>query len=182
MNVKCLLCFIAFLAAVNIQAQQTNTFSLEAKMKHIVKKTFTIDLPSDWKETNESSDETPIYESIDGADQLTVSIMQTKQGLSHEELKETFRQLVETRRKTENELSSGQTKLSDYQIKDDGDSLRTNFVGFEKAYDRRFINLILCEHGKLISFYLESSGTSDERLNSLAKSIFNSIVILESKS
>lgn len=144
---------------------------------HLERPEFELDVPDGWREPDESTDETVIYESPSGAERLTISIFHLTDGLQKSEIFDTIKKIVEMRRDSEKEMSEGKTTLSDYQIIDRGGAIFTNFVGYEKPLDRRLSNLVTAENRKLISFYLESAGTNDQLHNSLTKAVFSSIVI-----
>jgi hypothetical protein len=147
------------------------------KMKIFRHSAFSVSVPLDWDEKSESNDETIILSSKDGKDQLTVSVMFFKPGTNKSEIKKSFERYVQARRQAEREEAKGSLMLTDAPINDKGEYLFTKYGGYEKSSDRRFIALVTTENGKLLTFYVESLGTSDDHTNNLASEIFNSAEI-----
>jgi hypothetical protein len=170
---------IGMVVAATDTFAQTNTIKEAEKFKmiHISKAAFEVDLPEGWTELKQSTAETPIFGDSSGKERLTVSLFFMKAGMSTNEVTDTVKKIVEMRRRSEQELSSGKTKLSDYTIINRDGAIFTNFVGYEREQNRRFTTLVTAENNKLISFYLESSAAADKKHNSLADAIFRSIEI-----
>lgn len=147
------------------------------KMKTFHHSDFSVSVPIDWEETRDSNDETVVLTSQNGKDRLTISVMYFKAGVKNDDIRKSFGNYLEARRKAEISETNGKITLTEAIVNDGGDYLFTKYGGYEKAIDRRFIALITAEKLKLFTFYVESTGTNDSHVNDLAAKTFDSIEV-----
>lgn len=166
-----ILCVAGLLSIGVIEAGQ------QLKMKTFRHSDFSVSVPVDWEVARDSSDETVGLVSKNGRDRLTISVMYFKAGVHNEDIKRSFSNYLEARRKAEIAETNGNVMLTDAKVNDGGDYLFTKYGGYEKAVDRRFIALITAEKLKLFTFYVESTGTNDSHVNELAAKVFDSVGI-----
>ncbi len=103
--------------------------------------------------------------------------MYFKAGVKKDDIKKSFINYLEARRKAELAETNGKVTLTDAKVNDGGDYLFTKYGGYEKAIDRRFIALITAEKLKLFTFYVESTGANDSYVNDLAAKTFDRIEV-----
>lgn len=149
----------------------------QLKMKTFLHSDFSVSVPADWEETRDSNDETIVLASQNGKDRLTISVMYFKAGVKKDDIKKSFINYLEARRKAELAETNGKVTLTDAKVNDGGDYLFTKYGGYEKAIDRRFIALITAEKLKLFTFYVESTGANDSYVNDLAAKTFDRIEV-----
>lgn len=138
---------------------------------------FNVTVPLDWQDETGPEDKTITLASADGQDKLTISIMRFADGITKEQAMTTFQHYLEDCRNREVKNSGGGMKLTDVDVNDQGAYMFTRYGGFDPSNNRRFVTLITAEKGKLLHFQLETTDDSDEYLNELSSTIFESIEV-----
>ena len=138
---------------------------------------FNVTVPDDWQDDTAPEDRTITLASGDGQDKLFITLMRFADGITKDQAMTTFQHYLEDRRSAEMKKSGDQMKLTDVDIKDEGNYMFSRYGGFDPATNRRFVTLITAEKGKLLSFQLETEDSSDEHINELSSSIFESVEV-----
>jgi len=120
---------------------------------------------------SESQPDRVVFQSADGQNRLTLSVMDLQRELTDDEAHASFVRLVEHRRTAES-LPSSQIHLTDYQITGGDGYLYTKWGGREAQADRRTATLVTIESKKIFTLYVESIHTSDEALNTVSDEVF----------
>lgn len=138
---------------------------------------FNVTVPDDWQDDSDPLDRNITLASGDGQDKLIVTIMRFADGVTKDQAMTTFQHYLEDCRSGEMKKSGDQVKLTDVEVKDEGNYMFSRYGGFDPATNRRFVTLLTAEKGKLLNFQLETSEGSDEYINELSSSIFESIEV-----
>jgi hypothetical protein len=138
---------------------------------------FNVTVPPDWQDDTAPEDRNITLVSEDGKDKLFITIMRFADGITKDQAMTTFQHYLEERRNAEMKKSGDQMKLTDVDIKDEGEFMFSRYGGFDAATNRRFVTLITAEKGKLLNFQLETEDTSDEYVNQLSSTIFESVEV-----
>ncbi len=139
---------------------------------------FSVMLPDDWQDDSDPVERAITLASGDGQDKLTISILRFADGISKDQAMNTFKDYLEECRNKEVKKSGEQLKLTDTDIKDEGQFMFSRYGGFDASTNRRFVTLITAEKGKLLNFHLETSeDSSDEHINELSSMIFESVEV-----
>lgn len=138
---------------------------------------FNVTVPLDWQDDTAPEDRTITLASGDGQEKLVITIMRFADGITKDQAMTTFQHYLEDCRNGEMKRSGDQMKLTDVEIKDEGNYMFSRYGGFDPATNRRFVTLITAEKGKLLNFKLETSEGSDEDINELSSKIFESIEV-----
>jgi hypothetical protein len=150
-------------------------------MKRYSNPEFSFVLPEVWdaRDESDSSMQISVFERPDAPTRLTISLRRFDPETSHGDVAEAFSELVRIRRMAEVDVceSPEDIILTPENIVDHGDYLYCKYGGIHRPQDRRLAALLTAENGKLLCFYVESTGTSDGYFNELANGIFNSIEV-----
>ena len=138
---------------------------------------FNVTVPDDWQDDTAPEDRTITLASEDGQDKLHITLMRFADGITKDQAMTTFQHYLEDRRNAEMKKSGDQMKLTDVDIKDEGNYMFSRYGGVDPATNRRFVTLITAEKGKLLTFQLETTDSSDEHINELSSSIFESVEV-----
>ncbi|MGD0568347.1 MAG: hypothetical protein ABSA78_08070 [Candidatus Sulfotelmatobacter sp.] len=138
---------------------------------------FRLTLPGQWR-TEQSSDPTRWVYRSDNGEQLTVSVLGFKGGLSVDERFKSFKRLTELRKHAE-AATPGLTAVTttDTTFGDSGGILAARYGGTQPTVHRRFMCLMLGSTSAFWVFYYESVGLAGSESDARAKTIMNSIVV-----
>ncbi|MDV6034740.1 MAG: hypothetical protein F9B45_32540 [Phycisphaera sp. RhM] len=150
-------------------------------MKKYSNSDFSFVLPDEWacRDESDASMQLSVFECPDAASRVTVSLRRYAPETPHSDVAESFSEFVRIRRSAEVDVcdSPDDLVLTPEEIVNGGDYLYCKYAGIHGPQDRRLAALLTAENGKMLCFYVESSGTSDDYFNSLANSIFDSIEV-----
>jgi hypothetical protein len=138
---------------------------------------FRLTLPGQWNKTPSSDPTRWVYHS-DNAEELTVSLLGFKSGMSADERSNSFKRLAELRKHAESAMP-GLTAVTttDTTFSESGGTLAARYGGSEPAVHRRFMCLMLGSTSAFTVFYYEAVGLTQAETDARAKAIMNSIVV-----
>lgn len=139
---------------------------------------FNVTLPDDWQDDTDPMDRAITLASGDGQDKLLITIMRFADGVTKDQAMTTFQNYLEECRNGDMKKSGDQAKLTDVEVKDEGAYMFSRYGGFDPSTNRRFVTLLTAEKGKLLKFQLETAEGSDEYINDLSSSIFESVEVI----
>jgi len=137
---------------------------------------FRLTLPGQWNKKPSSDPTSWVYHS-DNGEELTVSLLGFKSGMSADERSKTFKRLAELRKHAETTpgLTSVTTTVTTF-----GESegiLAARYGGSEPSVHRRFMCLMLGSTSAFTIFYYEAVGLTQSETDARAKTIMNSVVV-----
>jgi hypothetical protein len=128
-------------------------------------------LPEEWPCIPDP--ELAIFQSPDQRFRLTISVRPINRGIDNAETGALFSEYVRCRRLSELEVAQkDDVLLTPEQIVDGGGFWYSKYAGIHKSANRRVAALMTIENCKLVTFYVESVGTTDEDFNLLANFVF----------
>lgn len=139
---------------------------------------FNVTVPDDWQDDSDPMDRAITLASEDGQDKLVITIMRFAEGVTKDQALTTFQNYLEDCRSNDMKKLGDQLKLTEVDVKDEGAYMFSRYGGFDPATNRRFVTLLTAEKGKLLRFQLETAEGSDEHINDLSSSIFESVEVV----
>jgi hypothetical protein len=138
---------------------------------------FRLTLPGQWS-SQPSSDPTRWVYHSDNGEELTVSILGLKSGMSADERSKMFKRLAELRKHAES-ATPGLSAVSTTETTfgESGGILAARYGGTEPAAHRRFMCLMLGSTSAFTVFYYEAVGLTQSETDARAKTIMNSVVV-----
>jgi hypothetical protein len=138
---------------------------------------FRVTLPGQWNKKPTSDPTRWIYHS-DNGEELTVSLLGFKTGMSADERSKTFKRLAELRKHAES-ATPGLTAVTttDTTFGESGGILAARYGGTEPAARRHFVCLMLGSTSAFTVFYYEAIGLTESESDGRAKTIMNSVVV-----
>jgi len=138
---------------------------------------FRLTLPGQWSRKPSSDPTRWVYRS-DNREQLTVSLLGLKSGISADERSKIFKRLAELRRHAES-AAPGLTAVTttDTTFGESGGILAARYGGAEPAVHRGFVCLMLGSTTAFTVFYYEAVGLTQSETDARAKTIMNSVVV-----
>jgi hypothetical protein len=139
---------------------------------------FRLTLPGQWSRKPSSDPTRWVYQS-DNGEELTVSLLGLKSGMSTDERSKMFKRLAELRKHAESAMPNGLTAVTttDTTFGESGGILAARYGGTEPAVHRRFICLMLGSTSAFTVFYYEAVGLTQSETDARAKTIMNSVVV-----
>jgi hypothetical protein len=138
---------------------------------------FRLTLPGQWSRKPSSDPTRWVYHS-DNGEELTVSLLGLKNGMSTDERSKMFKRLAELRKHAES-ATPGLTAVTttDTTFGESGGILAARYGGSEPAVQRRFMCLMLGSASAFTVFYYEAVGLTQSETDARAKTIMNSVVV-----
>jgi hypothetical protein len=138
---------------------------------------FRLTLPGQWS-SKPSSDPTRWVYHSDNGEELTVSFLGLKSGMSADERSKMFKRLAELRKHAES-ATPGLTAVTTTETTfgESGGILAARYGGTELAVHRRFMCLMLGSTSAFTVFYYEAVGLAQSETDARAKTIMNSVVV-----
>ena len=138
---------------------------------------FRLTLPGQWSKKPSSDPTRWVYHS-DNGEELTVSLLGFKSGMSADERSKTFKRLAELRKHAETG-TPGLTSVTttDTTFGESEGILAARYGGSEPALHRRFMCLMLGSTSAFTIFYYEAVGLTQSETDTRAKTIMNSVVV-----
>jgi hypothetical protein len=138
---------------------------------------FRLTLPGQWS-SKPSSDPTRWVYHSDNGEELTVSFLGLKSGMSADERSKMFKRLAELRKHAES-ATPGLTAVTTTETTfgESGGILAARYGGTELAVHRRFMCLMLGSTSAFTVFYYEAVGLTQSETDARAKTILNSVVV-----
>lgn len=164
---------IAGLAFAGVAALSTFGKSKAADTA-IDEQAFRLTLPGQWTRKPSSDPTRWVYRS-DKLEELTVSILGFKNGMSADERSKTFKRLAELRKHAESARPGSTT--GDTTFGESGGILAARYGGAEPEAHRRFWCLLLGSTSAFTVFYYEAVGLTQSETDARAKAIMNSVVV-----
>lgn len=150
-------------------------------MKKYTNPDFSFVLPNEWPHRDESDDgaQISILRCPDEPTQLTISLRRYAIDTPWSTVVSAFTEFVRIRRSAETDIceSPSDLILTPEEIVNGGEYLYCKYAGIHGPQDRRLAALLTAENGKMLCFYVESTGTSDDYFNEVANAIFESIEV-----
>jgi hypothetical protein len=138
---------------------------------------FRLTLPGHWSKMPSSDPTRWVYHS-DNGEELTVSLLGFKSGMSADERSKTFKRLAELRKHAETAMP-GLTSVmtTDTTFGESEGILAARYGGTEAAAHRRFMCLMLGSTSGFTIFYYEAVGLTQSETDARSKTIMNSVVV-----
>jgi len=138
---------------------------------------FRLTLPGQWSRKPSSDPTRWVYHS-DNGEELTVSLLALKSGMSTDERSKMFKRLAELRKHAESAMP-GLTAVTttDTTFGESEGILAARYGGTEPAVHRRFMCLMLGSTSAFMVFYYEVLGLTQSETDARAKTIMNSVVV-----
>ena len=140
----------------------------------IDERVFSFTLPVHWTRQPSSDPTRWTYGSDSGREQLTVSLLRTKQPMSADAQDKTLKEVTDVRRRAESAPpgASGVT-LTDTTFTEVEGVPAARYDGIQSNAGRRFSCLLLCSSSAVTVFYYEALDMTEQEANSRAKAVFN---------
>jgi hypothetical protein len=138
---------------------------------------FHLTLPGQWSSKPSSDPTRWVYHTGNG-EELTVSILGLKSGMSADERSKMFKRLAELRKHADS-ATPGLTAVTTTETTfgESGGILAARYGGTEPAVHRRFMCLMLGSTSTFTVFYYEAVGLPQSETDARAKTIMNSVVV-----
>ena len=119
-----------------------------------------------------------VFEAPENDAQLTVSVMQLDTNVSTEVLQESFRDLVDQRRRAEVDAAPG-CKHTPYDVVLEGGNCYTKYAGAVSDEVRCTATLVVLKNHKLFTVFVERDGIDAEALNDVATEVYANFRVKE---